>query len=514
MMHTPTIRTRYAPSPTGFQHIGGIRTALFCYLFTRKMGGQFILRIEDTDRARFVPGAEQYILDSLEWCNMVCDESTQIGGQYGPYRQTDRAAEGIYAQYIDQLIETGKAYYAFDTPEELEAMREAHRTPENPSPQYGIATRLSMKNSLSLSTEEVQHRLASGEPYVVRILMMPDREIVVHDLIRGEICINTNEMDDKVLLKSDGIPTYHLANVVDDHLMRITHVIRAEEWLPSTPLHLYLYEAFGWNPPAFAHLPLVLKPIGSGKLSKRDNSLNMPIYPLSWQHPYKPESATGYREMGFLPEAFVNMLAFIGWNPGDDRELFTMPELIESFSLERIHKAGAKFDFDKAKWYNQQYIRTMSNEELAARSRPFAPSAFADIPDGYLANAWALMKERATFLTDIWQQSPYLFAPPTEYDTKTVQKKWKPVHVTLFAELQSALSNLADFSPQSIEDAVKHLLNTQQVPLGEALPLLRIMLAGTTQGPAVFDMIALLGKGEIQYRIGKGVDFFQNILAT
>jgi glutamyl-tRNA synthetase len=498
------IRTRYAPSPTGFQHIGGIRTALYCYLFTRKNKGTFILRIEDTDQARYVPGAEEYIIESLKWCGITCDEGVHVGGDYGPYRQSERKDK--YQQYVQLLLNSGHAYYAFDTTEELEAMRERLKDKELPTSQYNYnpVTRQYMRNSLTLPSQEVQELLDAGQPYVIRFKVPENEWVEVTDLIRGIVKVHTHELDDKVLLKSDGMPTYHLANVVDDHLMEITHVIRGEEWLPSTPLHVLLYRAFGWTDtmPAFAHLPLMLKPDGKGKLSKRDaDRLGFTVFPLAFKHPLVDESATGFREMGFLPDAFVNMLALFGWHPEGEQEIFSMDELIEAFSIERIGKSGAKFDFEKAKWFNQQYIKHTPDEVLAEMILDFAPDNLKDFPKTYLTDVCRLMKERVTFLPDFWRDGYFFFTPPTTFDEKTIAKKWNLKCLAYFTDVQYRLGAIGPFTAQNFEELIKSNMLNAGLGLGDVLPILRIMLAGTISGPPVFEMAALLGEHEVNNRM-------------
>ena len=397
------VRVRFAPSPTGPLHMGGVRTALYNYLFAKKHGGDFLLRLEDTDQTRFVPGAEQYILDALSWCKIEIDEGLGKGGNLGPYRQSER--KSMYRQYADILLEKGHAYYAFDTPEELDQMRERMKNAGVPSPQYNAVVRETMQNSLTLSDDEVKERLDRGDNYVIRIKMPRNEEVRIQDIIRGWVVVNTTNLDDKVIFKSDGMPTYHLANVVDDHLMQISHVIRGEEWLPSAPLHVLLYQFFDWDCPQFAHLPLILKPDGNGKLSKRDGDrLGFPVFPTEWTNPETSETSSGYREEGYFPEAFTNMLAFLGWNPGTAQEIFSMDNLVEAFSLDRVGKAGAKFDFDKTKWFNQQYLREKNGETLAAILAESVADAQA-IDQNYLAKVCDLMKERATFIDDIWTSS-------------------------------------------------------------------------------------------------------------
>ena len=509
-----TVRTRYAPSPTGFQHIGGIRTALYCYLFTRKMGGSFILRIEDTDRNRFVPGAEEYIVESLKWCGIECDEGTHVGGEYGPYRQSDRKA--TYGVYAKQMLESGHAYYAFDTPEELAAKRKEYEAQKQVF-KYGPNTRMGMRNSVSLSEAETKALLEAGTPRVIRLKIPTGEEVIVNDLVRGVVRVNSNEIDDKILLKGDGMPTYHLANVVDDHLMEITHVIRGEEWLPSTPLHVLLYRALGWEDtmPKFAHLPLILRPTGKGKLSKRDgDKMGFPVYPLAWQHPSKDESSTGYREMGFYPEAFVNLLAFLGWNPGTTQEIFSMDELVDAFSIDRIGKSGARFDWDKAQWFSQQYIKSKSGNELADEALKTLPTTYEDLDKDFLAAACDLMKERMTFINDIWNKGYFFFESPKEYDRKVVRTKWKPERVPLFHQLKNQLAALEDFSATNIEMTVKAFMQEHGLGFGDVLQVFRVMMAGTKSGPPIFDMAALLGKAEVINRMDKSAAIFDEMNAA
>lgn len=494
------VRTRYAPSPTGFQHIGGIRTALYCYLFAQKHHGDFILRIEDTDQSRYVEEAEDYLVEALKWCGIHYSEGIHVGGKHAPYRQSER--KPLYIRYAKQLLESGHAYYAFDTPEELEAMR--NRATHS---QYGALTRMDMCNSLTLPPDEVLARLEAETPYVIRLCIPPDEYVTVHDLVRGAVTVNSNELDDKVLMKSDGMPTYHLANVVDDYLMEITHVIRGEEWLPSTPLHVLLYRFLGWEHvmPAFAHVPLMLNPDGKGKLSKRNGDrYGFPVFPLAWHNKSTDEKANGFREMGFLPEAFINMLAFFGWNPGTDQELFSLPQLIDAFSIERISKSGAKFDFDKAKWFNQQYLKAMSNDELAQISLSIDKQHKAFGKDAtYLAKTFGLMKERISFVSEIWTQGAYFFSPDFAYDEKVVASKWKRERVPFFQYLDSQLGCLAQWEEADIEECTKNTAKEHQLGLGEVLPLLRVMLTGITSGPSVFGTAALLGKTQTSERIHK-----------
>ncbi len=510
------VRTRFAPSPTGYLHIGGLRTALYCYLFTRKVGGAFLLRIEDTDRKRYVPEAEDYFIRALEWCGIQCDEGVHVGGDYGPYRQSDR--KELYQKYVQQLVDTEKAYYAFDTPEELEAMREAAKQQGNHNIKYDAKTRLQMRNSLTLPEEEVQQLLNDGAPYVIRIKIEPNQEVTVNDLVRGLVTINSNEIDDKVMLKSDGMPTYHLANIVDDHSMKITHVIRGEEWLPSTPLHVLLYRAFGWEDtmPQFAHLPLILKPEGKGKLSKRDGDrLGFPVFPIAWTEEGADQPSKGFREMGFFSEAFVNFLAFLGWNPGTEQEIFTMEELTDAFTIERISKSGAKFDFNKAKWFNEQYLKNKSDAELTEAALAYAPEKLEELQicKEYVNGVWGLMKERVTFPSDIWTKAAYLFAKPDTYDAKVVRKKWKEERIPLFEDLKKRLAALDDFSSTNVETSIKAFIEETGLGFGNVLQVFRVMLAGTTKGPSVFDMAALLGKEEVVERMERGAKIFDEMNA-
>lgn len=506
-----SVRVRFAPSPTGALHIGGVRTALYNYLFARKHGGTFILRIEDTDQGRYVPGAEDYIIESLQWLGLTPDEGQGFGGgPDGPYRQSDR--KPIYRQYAEQLVQRGNAYYAFDTPEALEARRNAE---ENFT--CNFRTRLSLDNSLTQPADEVQRRLDAGIPYVIRLKVEPGRDIPVHDLIRGEVVFQSDELDDKVLLKADGMPTYHLANIVDDHLMRITHVIRGEEWLPSTAHHVLLYEGFGWQDtmPKFAHLPLILKPVGNGKLSKRDGAkFGMPVFPLSWKGETPEDSFTGFRETGFLPAAALNFLALLGWHPGGDQEMFSLDELVQAFSIEHIGKSGARFDFEKAKWFNQKYIQASDNAELARLIRPYAEAKGYRTDEAYLSQAAALMKERVTFLPDFTGQGAYLFEPVRDYDFETIQKKWNPAQQPVFESLVATVEQTDDFAAPALEERVKQFIQEKHLKPGDVLPLLRLALAGTMKGPAVFDMAALLGKTETLNRLRTAVEVFNQAVVS
>ncbi|MBT3418448.1 MAG: glutamate--tRNA ligase [Flavobacteriales bacterium] len=491
------VRVRFAPSPTGPLHIGGVRTALYNYLFSKNKGGKMILRIEDTDQARFVEGAEQYIIDSLKWCGIEFDESVVAGGEFGPYKQSER--KELYLPYAEQLVKDGFAYYAFDTSEELTAMRERMKAAGVPSPQYNAITRTTMQNSLALSEDEVTKRMEAGEAYVIRIKMPRNEEVKLNDIIRGWVVVNTNNMDDKVIFKSDGMPTYHLANVVDDYLMKITHVIRGEEWLPSAPLHVLLYRYLGWEDkiPQFAHLPLILKPDGNGKLSKRDGDrLGFPVFPTQWLNPETKEISSGYRESGYIKEAFINMLSFLGWNPGTTQEIFSMEGLIETFSLERVGKAGAKFDFDKTRWFNQQYLRAKSKEELAQYLQIILKENGVESEDSFVETVCEQLKERSTFVKDMWEEGRYYFEAPTSYDEKTIRKKWKEDTPKYLSELKDRLAELSDLSSESIEVEFKKYLEENELGMGKLLPAFRVCLTGLGMGPSLFDIASLLGKEE------------------
>ncbi len=499
------VRVRFAPSPTGPLHMGGVRTALYNYLFAKKHGGDFILRIEDTDQTRYVPGAEDYIKEALEWCGLIPDEGPSNPGSCGPYRQSERK-EG-YAKYAYDLIENGNAYYAFDTPEELDVVRESAKKMKMPNFQYNSITRTSMKNSLTLSAEEVQAKIDAGEPYVIRLKAPRNEELRMNDLIRGWVVVNTNNIDDKVLLKADGMPTYHLANVVDDHKMEITHVIRGEEWLPSAPTHFLLYKAFGWEEtmPEFAHLPLILKPDGNGKLSKRDGDrLGFPVFPLEWVDPKTKETSSGYREKGYFPEAFINMLAFLGWNPGDERELFSLTELVDAFSIERVGKAGAKFDTDKTKWFNQQYLRMKTDEELCALLMPKLKAAGVDADEPFVTKVCGLMKERAGFVEEMMADKFY-FEAPSDYDEKTIKKKWKDDTPAIIEGLRKILVNITDFTEENIETEFKNYLEVNEYGFGKVMPGFRLLVTGKGMGPSMSAICAILGKDEVLSRIDAGL---------
>ena len=503
------VRVRFAPSPTGPLHMGGVRTALYNYLFAKKNGGDFLLRIEDTDQTRYVPGAEAYITESLEWCGLTVDEGFGVGGDAGPYRQSER--KPMYRPYAEQLVKDGHAYYAFDTADELNEMRERAKAAKMPNWQYNGVTRNSMKNSISLSEDEVNRRIESGEPYVIRIKMPRNEEVRFQDIIRGWVVVNSANMDDKVIFKSDGMPTYHLANIVDDHTMGISHVIRGEEWLPSAPLHVLLYRYLGWEEtmPQFAHLPLILKPDGNGKLSKRDGDrLGFPVFPLEWKDPESGEISSGYREKGYFSGAFVNMLAFLGWNPGTTQEIFSLEELIEAFSLERVGKAGAKFDADKTRWFNQQYLRSQTNEELAAQAKPHAEAKGIGVSDEFLAGVCGLMKERATFIEDMLEDGAYFFNAPSEYDEKTKRKKWKEHTPEIIAELKSRLEGLENFDSAAVETTFKGLLEERELGIGAVLPNFRLLVTGKGMGPSMFDIAEILGQEEVVKRIATGLERF------
>jgi len=494
------VRVRFAPSPTGPLHIGGVRTALYNYLFARKNNGTFILRIEDTDQTRYVEGAEEYIFDALDWCGIKVDEGVREGGPYAPYRQSDRKA--IYRQYAEFLVNKGDAYYSFDTPEELEALRKKYES-EGKTFLYNITVRDELKNSLSMPEKEWKIMLEKGVPYAVRYKMPVNEEIEFDDLIRGHIIVNSSTLDDKVLFKSDGMPTYHLANIVDDHLMKITHVIRGEEWLPSLPLHILLYRSFGWESPLFAHLPLLLKPDGKGKLSKRDgDKMGFPVFPLYW--PYG-ETARGYREDGYYPEAFVNMLALLGWNPGNDREIFSMEELIREFTLERIHKAGSRFDPVKARWFNHIYLMKRSNNQLAIEFREILRTKgyHYDIPQ--LEVLVGLIKERVSFVREMWDETCFFFEAPETYDNEAIRKKWKSESPAILSELAEILKNIENFKPEEIEKIVKEWLEKKGYNTGTVMHALRIVIVGTLRGPNIFDIAGWIGREETLRRIEKGL---------
>lgn len=506
-MSSVPVRVRFAPSPTGPLHMGGVRTALYNYLFAKKHNGTFLIRIEDTDQTRFVPGAQEYIMDALAWCGIMPTEGPGLGGDFGPYVQSERKA--MYKPYAEQLIASEKAYYAFDSAEELDRMRDQAKTMGMPNWQYNSVTRNSMRNSLTLPQSEVAELLASGAPYVIRMKMPRNQDVRFHDIIRGWVVVNTNNLDDKVLFKSDGMPTYHLANIVDDHTMQISHVIRGEEWLPSAPLHILLYEAFGWPCPEFAHLPLLLRPDGNGKLSKRDGDrLGFPVFPTNWTTA-EGELYSGYRENGYLPGAFINMLAFLGWNPGTEQEIFSLDELVTAFSLDRVSKAGAKFDPNKTKWFQQTYLRAQDNRVIAAQLREIQE---IELSDEALEKVCELMKERATFAQDILTEGAYLFDKPTSFDTETIRKKWKSETTAYIQEWQKIIKELSDFSAASIETAFKTFLTEKELGIGAVLLPYRLVLTGVGAGPGMFDISAFLGKEEVLERITLGLQQIERIL--
>lgn len=500
------VRVRFAPSPTGPLHIGGVRTALYNYLFARQNGGDMILRIEDTDSQRFVPGAEDYINEALAWLGIGIDEGVREGGKYGPYKQSER--RDIYREHVKMLLDAGRAYIAFDTPEELAAARESKS-----NFQYDASTRMSMRNSLSMPADEVKALIDGGAKYVVRFKIEPGRDVEVNDLLRGKVTINSSILDDKVLYKSaDDLPTYHLANIVDDHLMEVTHVIRGEEWLPSAPLHVLLYEAFGWadTMPAFVHLPLLLKPDGKGKLSKRDGDrLGFPVFPLEWHDPKSGEISSGYRERGYLPEAVVNFLALLGWNPGDDTEIMSMDELIAKFSFDHCSRSGAKFDFEKGKWFNHKYLQEMGDEALAQLYKPVLaahgvdPSAWSD---GYIARVVGLVKGRINFVGDLWEQSRFFFVEPAEYEEKSVRKRWNADMPAIMAELVDVLEGADSFDAKALEPVVLGWIADKGYHLGNVMNAFRLTVVGECKGPHMFDITELLGRDETIRRIRLGIE--------
>ncbi len=497
------VRVRFAPSPTGPLHIGGVRTALYNYLFARQNGGDLIFRIEDTDSTRFVPGAEEYILESFRWLGIRFDEGVSFGGDKGPYRQSER--RDIYKKYVDQLLDEGKAYIAFDTPEELAAKRE-----EIQNFQYDARTRGMMRNSLTMSKEEVDALIDDGAQYVVRFLVNPGEEIVVHDLIRGDVHVKSDILDDKVLFKSvDELPTYHLANIVDDHLMEVSHVIRGEEWLPSAPLHVLLYRAFGWEDtmPEFAHLPLLLKPEGKGKLSKRDGDrLGFPVFPLEWHDPKTGEVSSGYRESGYFPEAVINFLALLGWNPGTEQELFTLEQLVQAFDITRCSKAGAKFDYQKGIWFNHEYILGKSNEEIANLFAPIVANNGVDATMEQVTAVVGMMKDRVSFVKELWPLCSFFFIPPVEYDEKTRKKRWKEYSAQQMTELSQVLNSIDDFSIEGQEPVVMKWVEDKGYKLGDIMNAFRLCLVGEGKGPGMFDISAFLGKEETLSRLNRAIE--------
>ncbi len=503
------VRVRFAPSPTGPLHIGGVRTALYNYLFARQNGGKMILRIEDTDSQRFVPGAEDYINEALAWLGIGIDEGVREGGEYGPYKQSER--RNIYREHVKMLLGNGRAYIAFDTPAELEQRRN-----EVANFQYDASTRGTMRNSLTLSADEVKNLIDAGEKYVVRFKIEPGRDVVVRDMLRGDVTINSSVLDDKVLYKSaDDLPTYHLANIVDDHLMKVTHVIRGEEWLPSAPLHVLLYEAFGWadTAPRFVHLPLLLKPDGKGKLSKRDGDrLGFPVFPLEWTDPKSGEISSGYRERGYLPQAVVNFLALLGWNPGDDTEIMSMEELIEKFSFDHCSKSGAKFDFEKGKWFNHKYLQELPDCDLAALFVPVLEENGvnpADFGMDYITRVVAMVKGRANFVSDLWAQARFFFVAPVEYEAKAVKKRWSAEMPAILAGLLDQLKALPSLEPVQAEEKILAWINARGYHLGNVMNALRLTVVGECKGPHMFDIIELLGLDKTVARVNRGIDSIQ-----
>lgn len=497
------VRVRFAPSPTGALHIGGVRTALYNYLFARQHGGDLVFRIEDTDSNRFVPGAEEYIIESFRWLGIKFDEGVSFGGEHGPYRQSERRS--IYKKYVEQLLAADKAYIAFDTPEQLEAKRA-----EIQNFQYDARTRGEMNNSLTLPKEEVERRIADGEQYVVRFKVEPGIDVHIDDMIRGHVVIKSDILDDKVLYKSaDELPTYHLANIVDDHLMEITHVIRGEEWLPSAPLHVLLYRAFGWEDtmPTFAHLPLLLKPEGKGKLSKRDGDrLGFPVFPLEWHDPKTGDVSSGYRESGYFPEAVVNFLALLGWNPGTEQELFTLDELVEAFDIHKCSKAGARFDYQKGIWFNHEYMLKKSNEEVANLFAPIVANNGVDETMERITKVVAMMKDRVNFVKELWPLCSFFFIAPTEYDEKTVKKRWKADSAKVMGELADVLEGINDFSVEGQEPVVMKWVEEKGYKLGDVMNAFRLTLVGIGKGPGMFDISAFLGKEETLKRLRKAIE--------
>ncbi|WP_298492619.1 glutamate--tRNA ligase [uncultured Algibacter sp.] len=501
---TNNVRVRFAPSPTGPLHIGGVRTALFNYLFAKKHGGTFVLRIEDTDQNRYVEGAEKYIIDALNWCGIPFDEGPNKNETFGPYRQSER--KQLYKQYAEELIASGNAYYAFDTADTLDFHRKDHEA-KGKTFIYNWHNRLKLSNSLSLSAEDVKAKLDAGDDYVIRFKSPQDETLHLTDIIRGDIKIDTNILDDKVLFKSDGMPTYHLANIVDDHLMEISHVIRGEEWLPSLALHFQLYKAFGWEAPEFAHLPLILKPTGKGKLSKRDgDKLGFPVFPLQWTDPKTKEISRGYKEDGYFPEAMVNFLAFLGWNPGTEQEIFNLEELITAFDLKKVNKSGARFDPDKIKWFNHHYMQEQHNDVLAEAFKNHN-TELAEIDINYISMVIDLIKERASFVFDFWDLSHFFFSAPLSYDEKASKKAFKDDTKDILSEVVSIVNNIEDFSVANLQAAIKGWITTNEIGFGKVMMPLRLALVGALQGPDVFDIMYMIGKTESVKRI-------KNVIST
>jgi len=501
------VRVRFAPSPTGPLHIGGVRTALFNYLFAKKNNGVFFLRIEDTDQNRFVPGAEEYIMEALEWLGIAPDETIGKNEKFGPYKQSER--KHLYKKYADELIHSGNAYYAFDTPEALDLHRKKHEE-QGKTFIYNWHNREKLDTSLVISNEETAKRIASGEDFVIRFKTPVDETLHLQDIIRGEVKFETNLLDDKVLFKSDGMPTYHLANVVDDHLMETSHVIRGEEWLPSMPLHVLLYRAFGWEAPEFAHLPLIMKPVGNGKLSKRDgDKMGFPVFPLNWADSISGETSSGYREKGFYPEAVVNFLALLGWNDGTEKEIFSLEELEKAFDLNRVHKAGAKFDPEKNKWFNHQYLVKQNDADLATAFVKIVDEKKVECDFSFveMTKIVSLIKDRANFVSDFWELSDYLFVAPTSYDEKA-SKNWKPETPSLMQELISILGEITDFTSLNIETIVKDWMTKNEIGMGKVMQPFRLSLVGALKGPHLFDIVEVIGKDETINRIEKAIESF------
>ena len=499
------VRVRFAPSPTGALHLGGVRTALFNYLFARHHGGDFLLRIEDTDQTRYVPGAEEYIINSLQWCGLQVDEGVGVGGEYGPYRQSER--KEIYRKYALQLVESGNAYYSFDTAEELDVLRKKGEE-QKETFIYNAKTREQLKNSLNMPEEETLQLIENGTPYVIRFKMPENEDLRLFDLIRGEVHFNSSLLDDKVLYKSDGMPTYHLANIVDDHLMKITHVIRGEEWLPSLPLHVLLYRAIGWEDtmPAFAHLPLILKPVGNGKLSKRDgNKMGFPVFPMEFTDPVSGEKWHGYKEDGYFPEAFINMLALLGWNPGTEQEIFTLEELAEQFSLEHVNKSGARFNPDKAKWFNHKYLVAKPDAELAEQVQQMLKADGLEFSTSKVVKICGLMKERYNFVADLYQDCRFFFVAPTEFNEKDVKKYWKEETPALMREFLEILKSIDDYSFAHTEQVVSAWITEKQLGFGKVMNPFRVAIVGSAKGPHMFDVMEIIGKEETIRRMEKAL---------
>jgi glutamyl-tRNA synthetase len=520
-MENKRVRLRFAPSPTGGLHMGGVRTALFCYLFAKKHQGDFVLRIEDTDQTRYVNGAEEYIIQSLKWCGIEPNEGVGFGdGPHAPYRQSERKELGIYKKYADQLIAAGHAYYAFDTSEELDAMRKRLEAAKVVAPQYNAVTRQSMRNSLTLSEDEVKKLMDAGTPYVIRLKVPRNEEIRFHDIIRGWVVVNSTQVDDKVLLKSDGMPTYHLAHIVDDIEMEISHAVRGEEWLPSAPAHILIYRFLGCEDkmPLLAHLPLILKPDGNGKLSKRDKS-GIPMFPLDWFDERTGERYVGYRETGFFPEAFVNMLAMLGWNPGTTQEIFSLEELTQAFSFERVNKSGAKFDPEKTKWFNQQYLRKHSDKELATIFKPILEEKLKIIgipmpSDAYIEGVCRLVKEKSHFVKEFWDGGTYFFITPPAYDTEVIKKRWNAQTESFVEAVKEAFKTASTFTAVDTEALFKKTAEVQGIPTGQVMQLFRVCLSGVGGGPMLFEMVELLGKDEVVNRLEKALETITKTVAS